>query len=621
MNNYVIGNVISISGTKINILMREQSNLEYFHYDGVIYDGISVGSYIGIIRGSNKIIARVEKEFLEDMDNDPSIQEFSRNRFKRYLEVSLVGNIYRSKFHFGVKIFPMIFNEVVLLNKHEIDSIIQQNQDSAYKIPIGKSVHNNNFVNISWNNLFNTHMAILGNTGSGKSNTLTKLYTELFKKDGIEIKKNFDGKSKFIILDFNGEYIKKGILHNDKRCIELSTQDFQGDKLPLDKSVFWDPETLSILYSATEKTQKPFLTKAINSFLDKSINDITIEKIITALISSFDNVFMLNNNKDTLELLNKSLSLIKFDEIYEKLEEKNFKKYWLNSRWHSSQNTYYIKDTKNEIYFNNSNVINEISNQKNYFKKLLYKSEFTYIFENLSITSKLLIIINSYLIYSLSYGMINFEHISPLIRRIESRESFVEKTIFLSDNFIEDKLVSVISFKRCNSIAKKLLPLLIVRQLYENHKKKINSEFEITTTIHLIIDEAHNILSSQSNREEASWKDYRLEVFEEIIKEGRKFGFYITLSSQRPYDISPTILSQVHNFFIHRLVNENDLKIISNTVTSLDSVSKSQIPTLAPGQCIITGTSFNMPLLIQVEKLIKEESPTSENADLISLWT
>ena len=114
---------------------------------------------------------------------------------------------------------------------------------------------------------------------------------------------------------------------------------------------------------------------------------------------------------------------------------------------------------------------------------------------------------------------------------------------------------------------------------------------------------------------------YLIEFFDDIIKEGRKFGFYITLASQRPYDISPTIVSQLHNYFIHRLVNEQDLRMIANTVNTLDTVSRNQIPTLAPGQCIITGTSFEMPLLIQVEKLSKEKSPASDNADLVNLWT
>ena len=179
---------------------------------------------------------------------------------------------------------------------------------------------------------------------------------------------------------------------------------------------------------------------------------------------------------------------------------------------------------------------------------------------------------------------------------------------------------TIISLKECNTVAKKLIPLLLVNYLYDLQKKNIEQETVVTHTTHLIIDEAHNILSEQSKREDQAWKDYRLEVFEEIIKEGRKFGFYVTIASQRPADISQTIMSQIHNYFIHRLVNDNDLFMISNTISTLDSVSKKQIPILAPGQCVITGTSYELPILVQVDKLLSEESPNSENADLLTLW-
>jgi len=139
--------------------------------------------------------------------------------------------------------------------------------------------------------------------------------------------------------------------------------------------------------------------------------------------------------------------------------------------------------------------------------------------------------------------------------------------------------------------------------------------------MHLIIDEAHNILSVQSNREHESWKDYRLELFEEIIKEGRKFGMYLTLSSQRPADISPTIMSQLHNFFIHRLVNDRDLFLLENTVSTLDSLSRGMIPNLSKGCCIVTGTSFDLPMVIQFDKLDVEHQPDSDDVDLNELWS
>ncbi|HAT4013358.1 TPA: ATP-binding protein [Citrobacter freundii] len=116
------------------------------------------------------------------------------------------------------------------------------------------------------------------------------------------------------------------------------------------------------------------------------------------------------------------------------------------------------------------------------------------------------------------------------------------------------------------------------------------------------------------------WKDYRLELFEEIIKEGRKYGVYLTLSSQRPADISPTIVSQIHNFFIHRLVNDRDLMLLDNTISTLDSSSKALIPTLAKGCCVVTGTAFDLPMILKIDPLLKQHRPSSDDVNLEELW-
>ena len=626
-NNYVVGNVIKVDGLKIDVLMNDQSNLESFHFDGEMYDGISIGSYVGIIRGSNKIVARVEKEFLEDIIKDPSKQEYMQNRFERHLEVHLIGNFYDKKFSFGIQRFPMIYNEVVLLTENEIKQVLQKDSVlSKHTLSIGTYVSNNIEVNLAWDKIFNTHIGIFGNTGSGKSNTLTKLYSELFLKEGSEIIKSFNNKSIFVFLDFNGEYTQDNIFSNNKKIIKLSTDKAQGlDKILLKPRSFWDIETLSILYSATEKTQKPFLKGAVDFFLDKEKYDITSEKLINGMCLAFSNVFNANNNKESLSLLNKCIEIIGIDvhdDKTEALEEIDVS--WLDCLWHSSSNTYYYinkNDDKKEAVYINNKTKDEIQEQRIQFENLLQIHDVNSQIDKLSLTKKLQIAVNCHLIFCLSYGKVNFDYISPLIHRIETKSKFIEKTIDLSASEDNWNPINIISLRSCNSEAKKMIPLLIAKELYDDHKKKIEDDTEVNNTVHLIIDEAHNILSFQSKREEESWKDYRLEVFEEIIKEGRKFGFFITLASQRPYDISPTIISQLHNYFIHRLVNEQDLKMIANSVNSLDSLSKSQIPSLAPGQCIITGTSFEMPLLVQVEKLSKDKSPTSENADLVKMWT
>ncbi len=166
---------------------------------------------------------------------------------------------------------------------------------------------------------------------------------------------------------------------------------------------------------------------------------------------------------------------------------------------------------------------------------------------------------------------------------------------------------------------KKVLPLLFAKHYYNAHKAEVKNPPD--RTAHLIVDEAHNILSEQSNRESESWKDYRLEQFEEIIKEGRKFGMFVTIASQRPADISPTIVSQLHNFFIHRLVNDRDLFLVGNTISTLDALSRGLIPGLAQGCCVVTGTAFDLPMVVQVDRLPSEKQPASEDVNLELLWS
>ena len=160
--------------------------------------------------------------------------------------------------------------------------------------------------------------------------------------------------------------------------------------------------------------------------------------------------------------------------------------------------------------------------------------------------------------------------------------------------------------------------MILSKMIYDEHKEMV-SQKEIDKTVHLIIDEAHNILNSQYKNIGDDWQDYRLSIFEEIIKEGRKFGFFLTLCSQRPVDISPTIMSQLHNFFIHRLVNENDLRMLQNTVPTLDMSTFRLVSSLGKGEAIVTGNAIKSPLLLKVykENLIR---PRSDDVILTDLW-
>jgi hypothetical protein len=113
-------------------------------------------------------------------------------------------------------------------------------------------------------------------------------------------------------------------------------------------------------------------------------------------------------------------------------------------------------------------------------------------------------------------GFSNREHLSPLIKRLEKRILDLEKVIRIkNDTEIFDSNFTIISLRDVNLDIRKMIPMLLVKELYDEKKKDPDKN----KSLHIIIDEAHNILSRNSDRESEQWKDYRLEVFEEIIKE------------------------------------------------------------------------------------------------------
>ena len=601
-----IGVVVEIEGKQIIVETNDKSNDLTYFYNGEIFRGVCVGQFIGIIRGPYILVGRVEKEFLEDSTSTNNSITYSEDRIRRRLVINLLGYLYKNKFNIGIISYPMIYNTAILLTDKTIGLIINDNSDSDQEeksnlLSIGLTVKERSKVKINPANLFNTHIGIFGNTGSGKSNTLAKIYTELFSKEGICL----DGKSEFMVIDFNGEYTGNEVLKSDKKVINLSTNK-SIDRISIQNKVFWDIDTLAILFSATEKTQKPFLKNAISYFLDEDSLTITDEKVFDAVDSSFFNTFFASKSKES----NKLLHLIYGELNITEIEQDNIPFY--NAFLHETLKSFKDRDviinscSKEDIIEKRQELDNYLQNN--------YKSKV----HSLTTTQRMKISIYSHLIYCISYGHAQYEHISPLIERLKSRSLIIDKLIKIEDEKVENPTLTIVSLRNCNTEAKKLIPLLLAKNSYNSLKGE--NEDSIKKTYHLIIDEAHNILSEQSIREEMSWKDYRLETFEEIIKEGRKFGYYVTLASQRPADISETIVSQLHNYFIHRLISEQDIRMINNTINTLDSVSKANIPLLAQGQCILTGTSFNLPKIVQITKLDDEHSPNSASADLNSLW-
>ena len=461
-------------------------------------------------------------------------------------------------------------------------------------------------IDVSVDRLFASHIGIFGNTGSGKSHTLATLYKNLFQKFGKQ--KAFRKNGRFILFDFNGEYSNETSVTPLKKVYNLSTKSDQADKIQLSSEDILTPEIFFILASATEKTQQPFIRRALKLYGKAQEARDPLE---------YTKGILRNKLKQILKLSNGALADLTLGYLESILDSREDLR--SNLGWHSDQRCFYIRRTQSNsfFYFNNSNWETGVPEIKHWQAiDLLEKDE-----DFISWITKCLYI---QLIDDVLSNRAQNEHVAPAINKLKSLSKEFTKVFSISTDegsaklWEEGKPLAVINMDKVSTSMKKLIPLLLSYKYYQEHKGKKSAE--VTSSLNIIIDEAHNILSYDSTRESQEWKDFRLETFEEIIKEGRKFGVFLTIASQRPSDISATIISQLHNYLIHRLINNKDLEMVDKAIAYLDKISIESLPILPPGACVLSGIIADLPLILQVDRLKKEEQPESQTIALTASW-
>jgi DNA helicase HerA-like ATPase len=612
---FTIGSVSSVKGKDIVVKVNKDKNLPHLFFKGRTIKNVSVGlsNYVKILKGFTEIICKVEGEYIDEDKRQKDKKYASENqKIERYLNVSVFGFYdHDHKFQHGIKEMPLIGSECRLLSREEFETLHQLSDKGDISIPLGTLIdEETQQIKISAGKLFAGHIGIFGNTGSGKSNTLATLYTELFKLG--DQRANFKTKSKFIFIDFNGEYSKEGddgILSKNKKVYRLRTRDNSGSKYPILKTELEKLELLSILLDATEKTQQPFLHRAIDRNWFDTDNE-NYQKEIQNINQKLKDILVMKNKEFNVPFLKKYVK--DFEQLGFKIvaDDKNID----DLKYHGNDNcTFYYHNGTTNVYADSHE--SDFIGESGYFNVSIGE-------DGLNDLQKVQFKILDQYYFEILNGYANQEHISPLIGRLKKRFDMLAKVFEIRDTNATDtqatQHIEVIDLKNVNLEIKKVIPLLVCKTGYDEQKEKRNTDKN--NSLHIVIDEAHNILSENSNRESESWKDYRLETFEEIIKEGRKFGVFLTVASQRPSDISPTIISQLHNYFIHKLMNENDLRSINKAVSYLDKLSFDSISNLSTGCCFIAGQMTQFPLSVKVTLLDVAIRPQSETIDLNKLW-
>ncbi len=553
---YEIGRIVEVRGITVRAELYELLP-PYILEHGSTIIAPRINTYIKTKVGLDEIICQITGEYYDEQ---------RRGQFTGYyLDLTVKGFFSDDKFVQGVRMLPMVAASVELLNANEFKRINDCSKENTFSLGTDLFDNNQKYY-LSYNSIIPSHIGIFGNTGSGKSNTLARLLAEYAKKLKTTNAKN----GKILIIDINNEYGDDAICSNEEKIVyKISTRINSGSKIPINYDELQEDEWC-VLLNATEATQRPVIKTAYKD--DRTEDD--YKELIRNMI------------KTGQHSLIKSMQYNMSSYIY---GIDGFKWYTNGAKffWEDGTKWIFADDDEIDKYLNRISV--KIPEEK--LQRFLFKLYFA-------------------VAIHIGYGT-QYEFISPMLRRAEKLiDDFGKVFADVSDSIFADKKIAVIQLANVNKDMMELIPSIIVSHLFQKQIEKKNND-KIGDIVNVIVDEAHNLLyEDELNQRHNS---ITVETFERAIKEGRKFGLFLWISSQRPSDISSTIISQMHNYFIHKLVNPYDLNKIRKAVAFLDQNAMDTLTVLGPGECVVSGTGVNMPCFMKVEQLEKKNRPNSEN--------
>ena len=198
----------------------------------------------------------------------------------------------------------------------------------------------------------------------------------------------------------------------------------------------------------------------------------------------------------------------------------------------------------------------------------------------------------------------------------ESEHKYANTMIYLKEMFhissddYKDQLITIDSSEVGTDVLE-LMTSVISRMLFDYRKEMIGSARR-HQPVHLFLDEAHRYI-----RKDAQYI-LRENIFEKIAREGRKYSLFLIVSSQRPSELSDTVLSQCANFIVHRIQNEVDLKYVYSILPYFSEDFITKIKQSVPGEALIFGNCVPMPLQVQI--IQAKPDPNSKNCDVDKEW-
>ena len=545
--------------------------------DGILFVG-EVGSYVSIYEIGRTIIAEIVG--VDEKTQAANSNELIKPNSKRQVYLNLIGEIVEDKFYFGVSKMPLIFSTVYMVSQKELITMLEVGKEEvtidegsdktrAVLLTIGKSVIFPDYdVKINIDKFFGFHFAVFGNTGAGKSNTVARVLQNIFEK------RNYSAKgAKFVIIDSNGEYnkafsklnvVNSQIKHSLMNADEGSENRFEIPVWAL------SADDWATLLHASEKTQMPVLKRAID------------------IARVFYNTDMPNSELKNHILASTLLGIIQSSDSSPSKSDK-------------------LKAIVTKFGTNEINMDTNLPNSKT-LRKSMDINYGSMPYEEIVIEFLSKYLKPDSIGENISRAMIPY-----------SLEDFAQAVEFatlyegsVSSQRIQEYTATLMT--RLQSLQEGIQGRILSKTVYRTVDDYVNMLLgENQIVDYFIIEEAHRFIKNETNYGAVGYN-----IFERIAKEGRKFGMLLGISSQRPSELSKTVVSQCSNFIVHRVQNPDDLQYISKMVPYINQNMIERLTYLQTGNALVFGSAINLPTLTKFAQA--DPTTDSDNAKISEKW-
>lgn len=561
------------------------------------------------------------------------------------MELQPVGTLYATedgyKFKRGLETFPSVGDIVILPMEEQLKAIIESGENRRVYIGNSPLIGNAN-VMIDPDRLFGRHLAVLGNTGSGKSCSVAGLIRwSLESAEKQKAGSIASVNSRFIVLDPNGEYSKAFADKHNANIYTVNVDD--GDtrkqlKVPL---WLWNTDEWCGFTKASPKTHRTTIVHALKSVRSGQVfEELSKKSELANYTRTVINAIKENKrkgdpwsgfpkSKNFHNLVEKWVNDIKCDEAYPKeLNEainafQTYAESLIGARSGKYSDYNYTKSDVDNLISYLKDVYSNAGGREEEFLPTDEDSPIPFTGENVVRSIEA----NAEILNTTDYIVTLIPRIKTLLSDVRVKKVIDNNEIKLSvwlDNYIgsnNKESLTIIDLSLLPSDVTSIITAVIARMIFEAQQRYLKLNKQCLPTV-LVMEEAHYFVKRYNDDAENTGPTTQCcKVFEKIAKEGRKFGLGLVLSSQRPSELSPTVLSQCNSFLLHRISNDRDQELVHRLLPDNMRGILREIPSLPSQHAVLLGWVTELPIIVKMRKLPKSQCPQSDDPDFWDVWT